>query len=102
MLFGLLIVLPVTVIVWIILKIFYPRLTISFERLHDGVGLVIIGLWIAAFFVAIIAGVAIQIGRHPWVLLILVPLSIVVTLVDRSETRARRARNAQDDRMPKP
>jgi hypothetical protein len=56
------------------------------------VGLVIIGLLLAAFFGAMAIAVIVQIARHPWVLLILVPLSIIATLLDRPRTKARQQR----------
>jgi hypothetical protein len=89
MLFGLLIVLPITIVAWIFLRIFWRKSKLNFEDLHLSVGLVIIGLLLAAFFGAMAIAIVVQIGRHPWVLLILVPLSIIVALLDRFQTKAR-------------
>ena len=89
MLFGLLIVLPITIVAWIFLRIFRRKSKLGFEDLHLRVGVVILGLLLTAFFGAMATVIVLQIGRHPWVLLILVPLSITATLLDRSRTKAR-------------
>jgi hypothetical protein len=49
-------------------------------------------VWLAVFFGAVAITVIVQIARHPWVLLILVPLSIIATLLDRPRTKARQQR----------
>jgi hypothetical protein len=90
MLFWLIIVLPITIAVWVLVKLFRPKSKLDFEDLSVRVGLVIIGLWLAALFGAMAIAVGIQISRHLWILLILVPISIVATLLDHSATRTRR------------
>jgi len=82
--------LPITVVAWIFVTLLRPKSRFDFERLHQGVYLVIVGLGVVAFIGAIVGAVVIQIGWHPWVLLILVPLVIVVSLIDYSTTKARR------------
>jgi hypothetical protein len=89
MVFGLLIVLPITIVAWVFLKIIWRKSKLDFEDLHLHVSLVIVGLLLVAFFGAMAIAVVVQIGRHPWLLLIPVPLSIVATLLDRSRTKAR-------------
>ena len=51
MLFGLLIVLPATIIVWLLLRLFRVRSRISFGRLHEAIGPIILGGWIGTLFV---------------------------------------------------
>lgn len=46
------------------------------------------GLLLVAFSGSIAIALVIQIARHAWVLVILVSLSIVVSLADRSTTKA--------------
>jgi len=93
MLFGLLIVLPITLVLWALLRLFRRKSKLNFEDLHDLVGIAIVGLVVAAFFGALVIAMVIQIARHPWVLLILVPLSITATLIEQS----RGSRNAKAD-----
>jgi hypothetical protein len=42
MLFCLLVVLPITIIIWVLLKLFRVKWRISFEELHVGVGVAIL------------------------------------------------------------
>ena len=70
-----------------------PKSKLEFEDLHVLVGIAIVGLLVAAFFGAMVIAIVTQIARHPWVLLILVPLSITATLIDHS----RGAHNAKAD-----
>ena len=58
MLFMLLVVTPITIVVWLLIKLFRPKSKISFENLAVGIGVSIcmtwvIGLFVGGMFVAI-------------------------------------------------
>src|SRR5262245_56371414 len=81
MLFGLLVVLPIAVVSWLLVKLLRPKARISFEDVHQGIYFAIVGVFVVAFIGAIIGTAFIQIfWYHPWVLLILVPVYVVVGL----------------------
>jgi hypothetical protein len=85
--FGLLIVLPITAIVWLIVRLLGRR--VAFETLHQGIYVSIIGAWLLALFALFAGSLLLQIWWHLWVLLILVPVSVAVSIIDARETRAR-------------
>jgi hypothetical protein len=58
---------PATLVVWLLLHLFGVRSRISFERLHEAVGLIIVGGWIGTLFVigpivAMISGGGVLLG----------------------------------------
>jgi hypothetical protein len=64
MLFGLLIVLPLTVVVWVVLRLFRVRVK-SFERLGELIGVVVLFTWLAILFIGLPTYVAVSlIGAH--------------------------------------
>jgi hypothetical protein len=94
--FGLLILLPITAIVGLIVRLFGTRL--DFEGLHQSIYALIIGAWLLAIFAFVAHAVLLEIWWHLWVLLILVPVSVSLSIMDAREIRARlRLRNAARD-----
>jgi len=93
MLFGLLVVLPITIVIWLLVKVVRPKTRISFERLHEGIGIAILMTIVLCFIGAIIGTAAYGIfWQHPWTLLILVAFWIVAglaSLIGHLTTKAR-------------
>jgi hypothetical protein len=64
MLFGLLIVLPLTVVVWVVLRLFRVRVE-SFERLGELIGVVVLFTWLAILFIGLPTYAAVSlVGAH--------------------------------------
>jgi hypothetical protein len=64
MLFALLIVLPLTVVVWVVLRLFRVRVK-SFERLGELIGVVVLFTWLAILFIGLPTYAAVSlIGAH--------------------------------------
>lgn len=64
MLFGLLIVLPLTVVVWVVLRLFRVRVK-SFERLGELIAVVVLFTWLAILFIGLPTYAAVSlIGAH--------------------------------------
>ena len=64
MLFSLLIVLPLTVVVWVVLRLFRVRVK-SFERLGELIAVVVLLTWLAILFIGLPTYAAVSlIGAH--------------------------------------
>jgi putative effector of murein hydrolase len=64
MLFSLLIVLPLTVVVWVVLRLFRERVK-SFERLGELIAVVVLFTWLAILFIGLPTYAAVSlIGAH--------------------------------------
>jgi hypothetical protein len=64
MLFSLLIVLPLTVVVWVVLRLFRVRVG-SFERLGELIGVVVLFTWLAILFIGLPTYAAVSlVGAH--------------------------------------
>lgn len=96
MLFFLLVVTPITIIVWLLIKLVRPKSRISFDRLGDGIGIAICMTYAVGFILAIIGTVVYQLYRHyPWVLAILAAWWIVVGFASLIAHLTRKARQRQ-------
>jgi hypothetical protein len=82
MLFFLLVVTPIAIIVWLLVKLFRPKSRITFDRLAEGIGVAICMIWVVGLMLGGMAYAVFEIfWQYPWLLYIVIPGYIIAGLV---------------------
>ena len=82
MLFMLLVVTPITIVVWLLIKLFRPKSKISFDNLAVGIGAGICMIWVFGLFVGgMFIAIYQIISQHLWLLYIIIPGYAIAGLV---------------------